>query len=304
MTNDTRTEALADVEAARATTAEWEAELAEATTEVGAAEAERPRTPQDSASVAHRRLAARERVQVARDALTSARGAETGARHAAVSAEADAMQDAISDARGAVETYRAKVSELLAPLVTLTGSDWAPVANVRSPFTGSTREVRATTPNESTLTAEVERLVQEQTALRAAAAGEEVTLPVAELPRSLQAGGVLPDPRVIADDAERRQQQAEADDWAATVAGWQEQADAAADALGIDAPDVLTTEYDHYWAQANAAEWRERVNGASAIGEVPPAEFDVLAALCGPHGVSGALDQWRAKHATAAASVA
>ena len=64
--------ALENVTAQAATVAQWAAELDAAEAAQRDAEARRPQTPADSATVAQQRVAARERVAVARDALETA----------------------------------------------------------------------------------------------------------------------------------------------------------------------------------------------------------------------------------------
>ena len=284
MTNTTNplAAALENVTAQAATITEWAAELDAAETAQRDAEARRPQTPADSATVAQQRVAARERVTVARDALETAKVCELGARRAAVAAEADSMAGTIRDAHKALSAYREKLADLLARLAEHTGrTNWGHTVG----------------PREADLVETVERLERARDLLRAAASGESLDATVAELPASLQADGVCPDPRALDAAQDALDRQAEADAWAATVAGWQAEADAAAKVLGVEAPDVLTTEGEHVWAQVNAREFRDRVNAASEPGQAPPAGFDVLARLCGPYAAERAVTQWRTQNA-------
>lgn len=283
-------EALADVEAARQVTAEWEAELATAEAEVVAAAEERPRTPQDSGGIAQRRLSARERVQVAADALDSARGAETGARRAAVTAEADSLDGAIAGARQALDEYVRQVDALLAPLVELTGSDWAPVVIVRTLHEGSRREVGRMTRQERALHDEVDRLTRVQDLLLRAAAGEDPNVPTDELPASLQPGGILPSASAVQSERERAEREAEAAEWAAVLAGYQTEVDAACAALAIPRREVLSTSSAFAWASGNLGSWHDRM--LAEHGRAIPTELETLARLCGPVQAEEAAAEW------------
>ena len=307
MTNTTNplVAALENVAAQAAIVTDWTAELDAAEAAQRDAMADRPKTPAESQDVAQRRVAARERVTVARDALDTAKACELGARRAAVAAEADSMAGTIRDAQKAVEAFRTRLVELLKPLQEHTGQqDWGTGKTVHHHVLGTVREAAPTSPRERELVARVRTLEETQAVLRRAASGEALDVPVADLPASLQADGVCPDPRALDAAQDALDRQADADAWASTVAGWQAEADAAAQALGIAAPDVLTTEGEHAWAQVNAQEWRDRANAASDVGQAPPAQFDVLARLCGPYAAERAVTQWRTQNAAPEAATA
>ena len=151
MKNTALQSTLDNVAAQVATVGEWQAELDAARAEVDAAEADRPLTPRDSVNVAQRRVAARERVQVALDALETASAFERAARRAAVAAEADAMDAPIREARKALDTFRTKLTELLKPLQEHTGrTDWGTTAGngVPSHVPGASHAPTSTLPRD------------------------------------------------------------------------------------------------------------------------------------------------------------
>lgn len=281
--------ALENVAAQAAIATSWAAELDAAKAAQRDAEARRPQTPAESQDVAQRRIAARERVAVARDALETARVCELGARRAAVGAEADNMVGAIRDAHKALSAYREKLADLLARLAEHTGrTNWGHTVG----------------PREADLVEAVQRLERARDLLRAAASGESLDATVAELPASLQADGVCPDPRALDAAEDDRQRRADAAAWDDHLAALQSEVDGVVEMLGIDAPAVLTTEREYVWAQVSAQEWRDRANAASDVGQAPPAQFDVLARLCGPYAAERAVTQWRTQGAAPEAASA
>ncbi len=287
------TTALDEVTHARSTVIEWETDLATATADQEAAEAARPASPQDAATIAQRRVAARERVTVAREALEVAQAAEAAARRAAVAAEADQMLAQIGDAQNALDAHLVRVAELRAPLEELTGITWAPFITVVGHFGEQSQEVR-TDPRETELRAEVEQRTRTRDLLRRAASGDSLDeVPVDQLPAPLRADGILPNPRAVTASEEARR----AAELAVVVAERQRQADAAAGVLGVDPPRVLNSEDGFEWAAENLEKWREdAVRGAA---DEPPTEFDVIALLCGPYVANDVLSAWRAGRAAA-----
>lgn len=280
-------EAMDNLDAARTVRAEWEQELAAADAELAAAQAELPVSPAESPAIALRRTQARERIEVAKNALEAASGAEHQARRAVVAAEAEAMDQQIRAARKKLDEYLTQLDGLLAPVRELTGwSSWAPVVTIEHHIKGTYREIKLATPRERELRAELDRLTAEQDTLRRASSGEEVSTPIAELPAQLRAGGILPDPRAVEAADEARTRQAETDEWAATVAGWQAEVNAAASALGIEPPEVLSTSSGKQWAEQNFRTWQLRAGGA-------PSEFETLALNCGPEVADELLAEWR-----------
>lgn len=286
----TLTQALEQVAHAASVTSEWRAELDAAEAAQRDAMADRPKTPAESQDVAQRRVAARERVTVARDAVETAKASELAARRAAVGAEADSLDTKIRDAHKAVEAFRTRLVELLKPLQEHTGQqDWGTGKTVHHHVLGTVREAAPTSPRERELVARVRTLEETQAVLRRAASGEALDVPVADLPASLQAGGILPDPRAAADAQDALDRQADADAWAATVAAWQAEADAAAKVLGVEAPDVLAVLSDHEFAQANADGWLVRLRGVLDV-PVAPDVADALRTIGGLCG-SAAMDR-------------
>lgn len=285
-------EAQVDLDAACSVTAEWEAELAAAQSEVEAAEADRPRTPQDSASIAQRRVAARERVGVSVDALEGARGAEMGARRAAVTAEAAEMAGPIREAEQALDAYLQRIDALLAPLVELTGHpSWAPTVASTSWDRGATTRVLDSTDTERDLRSEVDRLTRQQSILLRAGVGEELhDVAVADLPASLQVGGVLPDPRAVESDRERHEREAEAAARAARIAADQAEVDAACKTLGVASRPVSEAEFHRVHALAHLENWRTRMQRQH--DRLMPAELETVARLCGPEAAEAACAEW------------
>lgn len=251
--------------------------------------------PGKAADLARSRAQASEEVQVCTEGLSAARGRLDAAARAVVGREADDLQDAVDEARAALDAHNDTTARMLAELTGHTGTDWARLGwrGVWTPEQG--------TPGAAPLHEALTALQARQDALRAAAAGDDprTHLPVDQLPASLLPGGVWVHPGIVDDMDAQRARQAEDEAWAAVVASNQARADEAARALGVDAPAALDNGQWLAGAEANADSWTERASRRSSrpwpIGAWE--HFRTLAAVCGSHGADAALTQWEATRA-------
>lgn len=251
--------------------------------------------PGKAADLARSRAQASEEVQVCTEGLKAARGRLDAAARAVVGREADDLQDAVDEARAALDAHNDTTARMLAELTGHTGTDWARLG-WRGVWTPE-HVTPAAAPLHEALTA----LQARQDALRAAAAGDDprTHLPVDQLPASLLPGGVWVHPGIVDDMDAQRARQAEEAAWAAVVASNQTRADEASRALGVDAPAALDNGQWLAEAEANADSWTERASRRSSrpwpIGAWE--HFRTLAAVCGSHGADAALTQWEATRA-------
>lgn len=176
------------ISAAADLTAQWADSLDKARTELDAAESARS-APADAAKLAARRLAARETVQIAEDALAKAQAAELVARREAVAQQADTLARQLAKQTEELAAKRAA---------------WHAEQEI---FKDRELEVQNGIHEQAQA---LELLTRQQQALTLASQGQDVPadlLPAAELPGSLQPGGVLPVPAALA--AQQAAQQAE-----------------------------------------------------------------------------------------------
>ena len=147
--------------------------------------------------------------------------------------------------------------------------------------------------------AELARLERTQAVLRQAASGEPVDVPVAELPPSLQAGGVLPDPRAAEAAEDDREREAGAKARAAMTATWQAEADEAVRALGVTVK-VEAFELETHRANADdmAGEWLDTIiykkMQAATIPTHVVESLRTIASTCGPYDAEKAARAWEA----------
>ena len=167
------------ITAAALLTAQWTKAHLKARAELDAAESAEV-TPASAPKVGARRLAARETVQIAEQALDRAQAAELVARREAVGQEADTLAKRVATS---AEELAAKRAAWHAEQETFRARELE-VQN------GIHEQAQA-----------LELLTRQQQALALASQGQDVPadlLPAAEMPDSLQPGGILPVPAALA----------------------------------------------------------------------------------------------------------
>lgn len=264
----TRTAAArADLAERTATTEGWRAALERAEAALVQVEAAQPTTPDEVAALAAQRVTDRETVALARQALDTAQTAEDAARRAAVAAEGEDMAPAIAAAQKAAAAHQRRTRDLLADLAAHTGGRaecW------RIPGFGPGG------PAEANLLADLRHLEATQRALVVASDGGDPTtvLPLAELPASLQVGGVLP----CTAAREQAARDAEADRWQQILAAEQVELDEAAAVLGLPAEEPALE--SHRLPESRASEFWEKYLGGTTTAQADA--LLTIARLAGP----------------------